>query len=84
METRNAVYAGQFYPGTPETLISTIKEMVDEEADKQKALGIIVPHAGYMYSGRVAGTTLSRIEFTDTFIIIRPSHTGLGKFGTSR
>ncbi|MFC1946779.1 AmmeMemoRadiSam system protein B [Chloroflexota bacterium] len=79
METRNAVVAGQFYPGTPETLMSTIKEMVDEEADKQKALGIIVPHAGYMYSGRVAGATLSRIEFTDTFIIIGPSHTGLGK-----
>ena len=79
METRNAVVAGQFYPGTPETLKSTIQEMVDEEADKQKALGIIVPHAGYMYSGRVAGATLSRIEFTDTFIIIGPSHTGLGK-----
>ena len=79
MGTRNAVVAGQFYPGTPETLILTIKEMVDEEKDKQKALGIIVPHAGYMYSGRVAGATLSRIEFTDTFIIMGPSHTGLGK-----
>ena len=79
METRNAVVAGQFYPGTRTTLISTIKEMVDEDADKQKALGIIVPHAGYVYSGRVAGATLSRIEFTDTFIIIGPSHTGLGK-----
>lgn len=79
METRNAVVAGQFYPGTPETLISTIKEMVDEDTEKKKALGIIVPHAGYMYSGRVVGATLSRIEFTDTFIIIGPSHTGLGK-----
>ena len=79
METRNAVVAGQFYPGTPETLKSTIMEMIDEEADKQKALGIIVPHAGYMYSGRVVGATLSRIQFTDSFIIIGPSHTGLGK-----
>jgi AmmeMemoRadiSam system protein B/AmmeMemoRadiSam system protein A len=79
MATRNAVVAGQFYPGEPETLKSTIKEMVDEEMPKQKALGIIVPHAGYMYSGRVVGATLSRIEFTDTFIIIGPSHTGLGK-----
>jgi AmmeMemoRadiSam system protein B len=79
METRKAVVAGQFYPGEPETLISTIKEMVDEETPKQRALGIIVPHAGYMYSGRVVGATLSRIEFTDTFIIIGPSHTGLGK-----
>lgn len=79
METRNAVVAGQFYPGTPEALKSTIKEMVDENAEKQKVLGIIVPHAGYVYSGRVAGATLSRIEFTDTFVIIGPSHTGMGK-----
>jgi AmmeMemoRadiSam system protein B/AmmeMemoRadiSam system protein A len=79
METRNAVVAGQFYPGTPEALKSMIKEMVDEDAEKKKALGIIVPHAGYIYSGPVVGSTLSRIEFTDTFIIIGPSHTGMGK-----
>lgn len=79
METRNAVVAGQFYPGTPDALTSMIREMVDEEADRKKALGIVVPHAGYIYSGRVVGAVLSRIEFTDTFIIIGPSHTGLGK-----
>ncbi len=79
METRNAVVAGQFYPGTPEELTSMIQEMVEEEADKKKALGVVVPHAGYIYSGQVVGATLSRIEFTDTFIIIGPSHTGLGK-----
>ena len=78
MEKRNPVVAGQFYPGTAETLKSTVREMVDEDAEKQKAVGIIVPHAGYVYSGPVVGATLSRIEFTDTFIIIGPSHTGFG------
>lgn len=79
METRNAVVAGQFYPGTPDELTSMIQEMIDEDSEKEKVLGVIVPHAGYEYSGVVVGAVLSKIEFTDTFIIIGPSHTGLGK-----
>lgn len=79
MEKRAAVVAGQFYPGTPDELREMIEEMVDKSADKEKVLGIIVPHAGYIYSGPVVGAVLSRIEFTDTFIIIGPSHTGSGK-----
>jgi hypothetical protein len=38
-----------------------------------------VPHAGYIYSGLVAGHTISRIQFKDTFIIMGPNHTGMGK-----
>ena len=79
METRNAVVAGQFYPGTPEQLKAMIKDMVDESVEKQKTPAILVPHAGYIYSGPVVGAVLSRIEIPDTFIILGPSHTGLGK-----
>ncbi|MBN2238990.1 MAG: AmmeMemoRadiSam system protein B [Dehalococcoidales bacterium] len=79
MEIRNAVVAGQFYPGTPEALRSMIQEMVQEDAEKLQAAGIVVPHAGYIYSGPVAGAVLSRIELSSTFIIIGPSHTGHGK-----
>lgn len=79
MEKRKAVVAGQFYPGTPDQLRSMIDDMVDKSAEKQKALAVVVPHAGYVYSGPVVGAVLSRIEFTDTIIIIGPSHTGTGK-----
>jgi AmmeMemoRadiSam system protein B/AmmeMemoRadiSam system protein A len=38
-----------------------------------------LPHAGYIYSGPVAGATISKIRLRDTFIILGPNHTGLGK-----
>jgi AmmeMemoRadiSam system protein B/AmmeMemoRadiSam system protein A len=77
--TRNPVVAGQFYPGSAEQLRDMIKTLVDEDADKEDAVGLLVPHAGYVYSGAVAGATFSRIKFGDTFIIMGPSHTGLGR-----
>jgi len=41
-------------------------------------LGFVCPHAGYVYSGKVAGAVYSQIEMPDTFIILGPNHTGLG------
>ena len=75
---RNPVVAGQFYPGEAAPLRSMIKKMVDETAPRTDVVGIVVPHAGYIYSGRVAGAVYSRIIFPDTFIIMGPNHTGNG------
>jgi hypothetical protein len=76
---RNPAVAGQFYPGSPDQLRQMIKEMVDKESAKEEVIGLVLPHAGYIYSGPVAGATLSRIRFKDTFIIIGPTHTGQGE-----
>ncbi|MBA7559861.1 hypothetical protein ES708_01478 [subsurface metagenome] len=76
---RNPVVAGQFYPAPASQLKEMIKGMVDEKAEKEEVIGLISPHAGYIYSGAVAGATISRIKFKDTFIIIGPNHTGKGK-----
>ena len=76
---RNPVVAGQFYPASAEDLREMIAQLTDVKAEKEEAVGLLVPHAGYIYSGRVAGATISRIKFKETFIIIGPSHTGLGK-----
>ncbi|MFC2069760.1 AmmeMemoRadiSam system protein B [Chloroflexota bacterium] len=76
---RNAVVAGQFYPGSPEELKTMIKGMIDEETEKEEAIGMVLPHAGYIYSGPVVGATVSRVELKDTAVIIGPSHTGSGK-----
>jgi len=56
-----------------------IKEMVDENVAKQEVIGLVSPHAGYVYSGPVVGATLSRVELKDTVIIMGPNHTGSGK-----
>jgi len=79
MVIRNPVVAGQFYPGLPEQLEAMIRELVDEKADKVDAVGLISPHAGYIYSGPVAGAVISRIKFKETFVILGPNHTGRGK-----
>jgi len=76
---RNPVVAGQFYPRLPDQLRSMIKGLVDEKAVKEDIIGLVSPHAGYVYSGPVAGATISRIKFKDTFIIMGPNHTGSGK-----
>ncbi len=76
---RNPIVAGQFYPGSPEELRAMIKEMVNEEAAKEEAIGVVIPHAGYIYSGQVVGDTISRVELKETAVIIGPSHTGNGK-----
>ncbi len=75
---RQPVAAGQFYPGKAEGLKALIDTLVDKKADKEDIIGALVPHAGYIYSGSVAGAVISRIKFKDTFVIIGPNHTGLG------
>lgn len=77
--TREPVVAGQFYPAAPGQLKEMIRSMVDEKAEKYEVIGLVLPHAGYIYSGPVVGAVISRVKFKDTFIIICPNHTGRGK-----
>ena len=76
---RSPVVSGQFYPESPSQLKSMIEGFVDKEAVKEEVIGLVSPHAGYIYSGPVAGAVISRIKFNDTFIILGPNHTGRGK-----
>jgi MEMO1 family protein len=76
---RNPVVAGQYYPESSAQIKSMIESFIDRKAEKEDADGLLVPHAGYIYSGSVAAAVLSRIKFKDTFIIIGPNHTGRGK-----
>ena len=76
---RKPVVAGSFYPGSPSALAEMVAGMVDDSAQKEDAVGLICPHAGYIYSGAVAGAAISRVRLTDTVIIMGPNHTGLGK-----
>jgi len=76
---RNPYVAGYFYPASASELRATIAQYVNKDAPKVEAVGLLMPHAGYQYSGAVAGATISRINFKDTFIIMGPTHSGLGK-----
>ena len=77
--SRQPVVAGQFYPASASQLRVMIEKMVDDAVEKEDVIGLVSPHAGYVYSGPVAGAVISRVKFKDTFIILGPNHTGKGK-----
>ena len=63
--------SGQFYPGTKEALLDTIEGLKPtKESPKASYRGIIMPHAGYIYSGKVAIATASRLlpKFQDQYL----------------
>jgi AmmeMemoRadiSam system protein B len=70
--------AGRFYPDKPAALSSMIEGFLDPSLTKHRALGMVVPHAGYMYSGHVAGAVYSCVQLPSRFIILCPNHTGMG------
>ena len=75
---RPAAVAGKFYPQDPKKLLASIHSYISEEP-RQSALGCVVPHAGYMYSGHVAGAVYARVEVGRRCIVLCPNHTGQGK-----
>lgn len=76
---RSPVVAGQFYPGTPDQLQSTLEAYFSQlEGKPEPMIGGIVPHAGYIYSGGVAATVFARTPQAETYIILGPNHRGMG------
>jgi AmmeMemoRadiSam system protein B len=55
-----------------------IDGFVDRTFTPQPAIGVVVPHAGYIYSGKVAGATYTRVAIPSRTIILCPNHTGFG------
>jgi len=76
---RQPAVAGRFYEGTPALLKKEVGAFIEEDLKKEKAIGIVCPHAGYVYSGSVAGAVYSRIIIPQTVILMGPNHTGIGK-----
>jgi AmmeMemoRadiSam system protein B len=76
---RMAAVAGQFYPGTPSGLSRAVGELTREVEGKEPAIGVVSPHAGYVYSGGVAGELFSAIRIPAISVVFCPNHTGLGE-----
>ncbi|MCF7873684.1 MAG: AmmeMemoRadiSam system protein B [Candidatus Omnitrophica bacterium] len=77
---RKAIANGQFYPDKLEQLTALIKELSPKKVQSRcRAKGVILPHAGYPFSGKVAATTISKISAPKNIVMLGPNHTGLGK-----
>lgn len=75
---RRPAVAGTFYPGKPDVLLHKVQEYSVPSGPNLDAIGCVAPHAGYMYSGHVAGAVYGRLKLPDRFIILCPNHTGYG------
>ena len=79
MPIRKPAVAGYFYPGEPDSLRKELERCLSAPPSQKKAIGIVSPHAGYIYSGAVAGEAYQRVELPNKFIILSPNHTGAGE-----
>jgi len=79
MKDRNPVVAGSFYPESPQELKQDLSHMLSPCSSSEVfPKGLIVPHAGYCYSGNIAATGYATLkQFKDTIkrvILLGPSH----------
>ena len=75
---RKPAVAGRFYPADKDRLVAEVARHLGESHGQIQARGALVPHAGYMYSGHVAGAVYSQIRVPGRITILCPNHTGLG------
>lgn len=78
LQVRPPAVAGQFYPSQANVLLRDIRQYTSVPGEKLSALGCVVPHAGYMYSGHVAGAVYGRLGLPKRFVVLCPNHTGTG------
>ncbi|MBU0516848.1 MAG: AmmeMemoRadiSam system protein B [Proteobacteria bacterium] len=75
---RHPAVAGQFYPDQPDYLRQVIEGFLVAEGQPIKAVAVVAPHAGYVYSGPLAGRVMAAVEVPETVVILGPNHSGLG------
>ncbi len=64
-EVRRSVIAGSWYPGNPQQLRATIQGFLDNVVPQQlqgELVGLVSPHAGYVYSGQVAAYAYAQLR----------------------
>lgn len=71
---KRAMRFKNWYPNTADE----IKKYIPDVREKKNAIGMVCPHAGWIYSGKTAGIVYGNAKVCDTYVILCPSHTGLG------
>jgi len=76
---KSPAVAGSFYPAEKKSLAADVERYISQPADSPdegRLLAVVAPHAGYMYSGAVAGYSFARLRGKDirTIIMLGPTH----------
>ncbi len=78
MPVRKPHVAGTFYPADPAALRRFCGKSAHAETGDIPARAVILPHAGYQYSGKTAWQVLHRVRVPAVNLLIGPNHTGYG------
>ncbi|MDY0191827.1 MAG: AmmeMemoRadiSam system protein B [Desulfuromonas sp.] len=76
--SRSPIVAGQFYSANRQKLQQEVLTLLGNCSRSQPALGVVVPHAGYAYSGATAGATFAQVDVPNTVVLLGPNHRGIG------
>jgi len=74
---RQPAVAGKFYTDDPDQLREELDSMI-APGEAARVIGIVAPHAGYVYSGKVAGQVYGAVRVPDAVLVLGPNHTGVG------
>ena len=75
---REPAVAGAFYPGTASALQRELEQLIEIQEDRHELLACVAPHAGYVYSGAVAGKLYGHLDVPRRVVVLGPNHTGAG------
>jgi MEMO1 family protein len=76
VSVREAAVAGRFYPSNADELATTVDALVGQPRSGRQPKALIVPHAGYRYSGALAGSAYSLdLDWVEHVVIVGPNHT---------
>ncbi len=78
---RTPAVAGQFYPADAISLLRMLKQFCPRQGTTEKVMGLMVPHAGYIYSGAIAGKVYDQVTIPNRVILLGPNHHGIGHPG---
>ncbi len=73
MKRRPSV-AGYFYPGSESELRKALTRMTVSDRPRLDAVAVVIPHAGYEYSGAVAGAVISSVVVPEVALVLGPAH----------
>lgn len=78
-DVRHPAVAGRFYSRDPAQLARDVEALLAApRATPQPAKLLVVPHAGYIYSGAIAGAAFAATRIPARVVVLCPNHTGRG------
>jgi MEMO1 family protein len=74
---RQPAVAGKFYTDDPDQLRQELAALVPA-GEAARVIGMVAPHAGYLYSGQAAGRVYAQVKVPEAVLVLGPNHTGVG------